>query len=232
MNTITKEQMAELDRIMIEDFGIDVPIMMEHAGMAVAMLADKMCAGRKILILCGHGNNGGDGLAAARHIANWGYDVSVLLASPENKLKTDPLKQYNILRKMKLPFITSDVDFSTFNLIIDALLGYNIEGNPRGLFAEIINKANQSDSKILAVDLPSGLDATSGSPANPCIKATTTVALTMPKTGLVQDPAKPFVGKLYASYMSVPQAVYDKLKIKSPFPGSSVLVELTENIIS
>jgi len=225
MQAITKEQMAELDRIMIEELGIDVPIMMEHAAVAVATAATKICSGKRILILCGHGNNGGDGLAAARHLMNWRYQVKVICSRKE-KFKNDPLKQLNILQSMNADIsFDSDINFSDFDLIIDALLGYNLDGDPRDVFADLIKKSNNSGVPILAVDLPSGLDANSGKAYDPCIKATATVALSVLKKGLVAA-KKEYIGKLFVGYMSVPDSVYEKLGIKNPFTTAESLIEV------
>jgi NAD(P)H-hydrate epimerase len=227
MKAITKEQMAELDRIMIEEIGIGVPIMMEHAGIAIASTAAKMGEGNRILVLCGHGNNGGDGLAAARHLINWGYDVKIILSSNKRRLKKDPARQLKILENMKADISNSkDVDFSKYDLIIDALLGYNIKGNPRGRFAELIKRSNNSGKPILAVDMPSGLDATTGKPYNPCIKASVTIALTVLKNGLVAESAAKYVGQLGIAYMSVPDVVYKKLAIHKPFKRSEMILEV------
>jgi len=226
MQAITAAQMAELDRIMIEDYGIDVPIMMEHAAMALATVAAKMCKG-SILILCGHGNNGGDGFAAARHLQNWGYTVTVAVAAAKNKLKPDPLKHANILEKMNIPieYDCSSCDMDA-DVIMDALLGYNLRGNPEANYKALIEAANNSGKDILAVDVPSGLDATTGQAATPCIKAAATVALSMAKTGIIKEAAKSYVGKLFVSYMSVPDAVYEKVGVANPFKSGQLLLEV------
>jgi len=216
MQAITKEQMIELDRIMIEDLGIDVPIMMENAALGVAQAAKGLAQGKNILILAGHGNNGGDGLAAARHLYNWGYAVTVALASDVSKLKADSLKQYNILKKLQVKFVDK-VDCTEYDLIIDSLLGYNIEGDPKGRFADLINQSNESTKPILAVDIPSGLNATTGEVYQPCIKAAQTVSLSIAKTGLLKESAQPYVGKLSIAYMSVPNQVYEKFNVENPF---------------
>lgn len=225
MQSITAAKMAELDRIMIEEYGIDVPIMMEHAAMAVAMAAVKM-EGRKIVILSGQGNNGGDGIASARHLVNWGYEVEVVVATSKKKLKPEPLKHANILEKMKVPITYDNSSFGNADLIIDALLGYNLKGNPRDNYKKLIEAANKSSTKILAVDVPSGLNATSGKAAEPCIKAAKTITLSIVKTGLLKKRAKPFVGKLFVSYMTVPDAVYKKVGVKNPFKEGSLVLEV------
>ncbi len=211
MDSITASEMAELDRVMIEELGIDVPIMMEHAALAVAKLAATLTEGH-ITILAGHGNNGGDGLAAARHLHIWGYDVDVYCATSRDALKKDPAKQAAILERMKVPVHYNASFFEPeTDLIIDALLGYNLEGNPRENYAALIEKANQSGVKILAVDIPSGLNATTGESATPCIKATATLTLSVAKSGLLKAPS--VVGDISVGYMSVPKEVFDRFNV-------------------
>jgi hydroxyethylthiazole kinase-like uncharacterized protein yjeF len=218
MKTITKEQMADLDRVMIKEIGIDVPIMMENAALAVALETVELSKKKKakVLVLSGHGNNGGDALAAARHLVNWGHSVLVVCASSKSKFRPNPLKQLKIIEKMKIPIKYSgkDINFSKYDVIVDGLLGYNLKGNPRGKFAELIETANNSKVQILAIDLPSGLDANTGEIYDPCIKAKTTVALSVAKKGLVVKKAKSYVGKLVVAYMSVPDVVYRKFGVK------------------
>jgi len=210
--------MAALDAAMIK-LGIDVPRMMELAGLYVAIAATviiKNKHSKKILILSGTGNNGGDGLVAARHLLNWGYKVDVAFAVSTNKLKPIPLHQWKILKNMGIKE-TKKINWKNYGIIIDGLLGYNIDGNPRNNFAKIITAANNSKTPILAIDLPSGLDATTGKAYQSCIKATATIALSTIKNGLLKKEAKKYTGDLLVSYMSVPEAVNKKFGI----PGFS-----------
>jgi len=215
MGALTKRQMTAVDADMIK-FGIDVPRMMELAGLFTALTAAKIVKNRKskkILMLAGTGNNGGDALVAARHLLNWGYKTDIVLASA--RLNPVPFHQWKILKHMEVKE-KKIVKFTrnNYSLIIDGLLGYNIDGNPRNKFAKLILAANKSKIPILSIDLPSGLDATTGHPHNPCIKATATIALSAIKKGLLKRSAKKHVGKLYVSYMSVPASVNKKFGLK------------------
>ncbi|MCP3685621.1 MAG: NAD(P)H-hydrate epimerase [bacterium] len=213
MQAITREQMKEVDRLMVES-GVSIETMMESASLAVADAAEKIIKGKRILVLCGHGNNGGDGLAAARHLINRGFNVKIICAKEP---RAEAAKQLEKLKEMN-----ADINNEDFNcdLIIDALLGFNLEGNPRGVFAELINKANQSNIPILAVDIPSGLDANTGKAYEPCIKAAATVTLGIPKTGLNN------VGKLFLGNIGITKEIYVKLNLKNPFKGNETLLEL------
>lgn len=229
MLALTRQQMAELDRLMVEEFGIDIVVMMEHAGFDVATLAYRMLNKEgNVAVLVGHGNNGGDGLCAARHLLNNGHSVSIYSASPKEKFAEEPLRQLNIMEKLDVDIRyvgeTDEIGFGSMDLIIDSLLGYNLSGDPKGAFAHLIRKANESKKKILAVDLPSGLDADTGVPGKPCIKATCTLTLGYSKVGLLNEIAKGYVGEVYLGYISIPDKLYEKLGLtKINFKKSSVV---------
>ncbi|MCI0484064.1 MAG: NAD(P)H-hydrate epimerase, partial [candidate division NC10 bacterium] len=145
---VTVEQMTQVDRIMTEEIGIDLLQMMENAGRHVAAKARTILradvAGKHILVLAGSGNNGGGGLAAARHLANWGADVRVLLAKAAERLAGVPRKQASILHRMGIasavwkPDLQSAHIWPQTNLILDALVGYGLKGAPREPVASLI----------------------------------------------------------------------------------------------
>ncbi|MFQ5998784.1 MAG: NAD(P)H-hydrate epimerase [Candidatus Bathyarchaeia archaeon] len=220
LRRVTRDEIAELDRVMIEEFGIDLLMMMENAGRALASVAKKMLGGRvlnrNITVLVGKGNNGGGGLVAARHLHNWGASVKVVIASPRSELHAAPIKQLQILEKSGIAVIDQVVELSEADLIIDSLLGYNSKGKPREPYASLISAANRSGRPILALDLPSGLDPDTGKPNEPCIVATSTVALALPKNGAITADGRPFVGMLYLADISVPRALYERFGVKEP----------------
>jgi NAD(P)H-hydrate epimerase len=213
--------MAELDRFVTEEFGIDVLVLMENAGVAVANLAREMLGGsvvgKRIVCLSGKGNNGGDGLVAARHLHNWGASMVVVLAEGRGGLRDAPARQLAVLDKMGLDVAGPERDFTESKLLVDALLGYGARGDPRGPVAGVIRRANESGVPILAVDLPSGLDATSGKPNNPCIKARATVTFGLPKTGFLNPEARTYVGNLYVADISFPAGAYRRYSQKVVF---------------
>lgn len=216
---LTAPQMAEVDRLMIEEFQISLIQMMEVAGRSLADLTSRLSGGqvenRSIAILCGKGNNGGGGLVAARHLYNWGVDVSLTLAHDQTQLKGTPHHQLQILNRMGIP-TTENPNLESADMIIDALIGYGLRGDPRQPIAAWIERANQSGRTILALDAPSGLDTTSGVPGIPCIKASATITLALPKTGLMTAQAQPYVGDLYLADIGVPAGLYLKLGIHLP----------------
>ena len=211
---LTAREMAEFDRTAIEDFGIDELLLMENAGVSVAVVARRMLggsvAGRTVCVLVGKGNNGGDGLVAARHLCNWGAKVSLILGGERADLRAIPARQMAILEKLGVGSSGPEAGVPGAELLVDALMGYNAQGDPKEPLAELIRAANRSKVRTLAVDLPSGLDATTGKPGNPCIKADSTVTLGLPKTGFLNPEARDYVGTLYVADISFPDQIYRK----------------------
>ena len=225
---LTTPQMAEVDRLMIEEYHISLLQMMENAGRNLAELARRQLGGqvdsRSVVILSGAGNNGGGGLVSARHLSNWGAEVSVKLAFDQARLKDIPAHQWQILKMMGLGS-NEEPELDKADLIIDALIGYGLTGDPRPPVAEWIDRANNSGRPILALDAPSGLDTTSGIPSKPCIQASTTLTLALPKTGLQTSLAKSVIGDLYLADISVPPELYRHLGIEVPnlFKSDTIL---------
>lgn len=226
---LTTDQMSEVDRLMIEEWGITLLQMMENAGRNFAELARRQLGatlqGKRIAVLCGNGNNGGGGMVAARHLHNWGAYVEVVLIGNENRLKDVSAHQWRILQKMGIS--RSTLELSNIDLILDAMLGYGSKGDPRPPIADWIHLANESGRPILSLDSPSGLDTTTGIPGSPCIRSAATLTLALPKTGLLASTAKPFVGDLYLADISVPPELYAapslSLQVISPFREETIV---------
>ena len=216
---LTTEQMVAVDRLMIDEYGILLIQMMENAGRNLAEQARRMSGGdltgKKVAVLCGSGNNGGGGMVSARHLHNWGASVSVKLVGDKKRLKDIPAHQWGILKTMGVPGAYGEATLADQpNLVIDAMIGYGLQGNPRGEVVEWIKWANASGAPLLALDTPSGLDTTSGAPGSPCVCATATLTLALPKVGLLTSQARPYVGELFLADISVPPELYNKLGIK------------------
>jgi len=212
---LNTEQMVEVDRLMIEDFGIELIQMMENAGRNLANLTGKMLnaslSGRSVCVLCGRGNNGGGGMVAARHLHNRGADVHIIRLAGE--LKDIPAKQWQILENMGLrnePYF----DLAKADMILDALIGYGLQGNPRPEVAVWIEKINATGKLVLALDAPSGLDITSGTASRFTVRADATMALALPKVGLMGKSAREYVGELYLADISVPPELYLKMGLE------------------
>jgi NAD(P)H-hydrate epimerase len=220
--------MATVDKRTIEKYHIELTMMMENTGRAVAEQSRKMLGSleqRPILVMAGKGNNGGGGLASARHLHNRGADVEVILSCHRDELRELPAKQFQILEEMGLRTLrnSKDLEVSKYELIIDSLLGYSQRGNPRGRVAELVTAANMSGKLILALDVPTGLNPDSGKPNNPCIRATHTLTLALPKKGLLAEDAKDYVGIVFVADISVPRKIYRELGMTdSLFSGNEI----------
>lgn len=216
---ITIDQMIEVDRLMIEDYGITLIQMMENAGRGLAALArdpflDGDVGGKSVLVLAGPGGNGGGAMVAARRLAGWGAHVQVALSHDEERITSVPLHQLSILRRMGVSILTSSVEISgTHDLVVDGLLGYSLKGAPRGLSAKFIEVANNSNAPVLSLDVPSGVDATSGIVHSPAIYAAATLTLALPKIGLRAVQTCPNVGELFCADIGVPAALYGQKSI-------------------
>lgn len=216
---ITTSQMVEVDRLMMEEYGIGLVQMMENAGRSLAELTRRLLggevSGRKIAVLCGAGNNGGGGMVAARHLHNWGAEVAVKAVFDPEKLKNIPAHQWDILQKIGVWELTIE-RLGQFEIILDAIIGYGLSEDPHGLAAQWIEIANRAGLPILSLDAPSGLDTTTGEPGDPCISAAATMTLALPKIGLLEPAAKPVIGDLYLADISIPPELYQRIGISVP----------------
>jgi NAD(P)H-hydrate epimerase len=187
---VTADQMREVDRAMVEDLGIELLQMMENAGRNLTDVALRMFAPTSVTVLAGPGGNGGGGLVAARHLHNRGVAVTVTLAR-EDALAPVTIHQLDILRRMAVPVSPDPPDAE---LVLDALIGYSLRGDPAGRAAQLIEWTNGQRAPVLSLDSPSGLDVTTGRAGSPCVRATATMTLALPKTGLLAAPRE--VGRL------------------------------------
>ncbi len=217
---LTAAQMARVDRVLIDELGLDVLQPMEVAGRAVAAFArDRFLDGdprdRRVVVLAGGGGNGGDGLVAARFLLGWGARVEVWLGLEPATLRGPAARQHGALVELGVPLVppSGTPRLSVADLMIDALLGFGLAGPPSGATADLVRAANAAAAPVLAVDLPSGLDATDGTVFDPCIRAAATLTLALPKTGLLTPAARTVVGALYAADIGVPAAVYARLGV-------------------
>jgi NAD(P)H-hydrate epimerase len=206
---VSEAQMREVDRLMIDDFHIDLLQMMENAGRNLAELSLRAFAPASVLVLAGSGGNGGGGLVAARHLTNRGVQVSMVLSHNESSMAPVPRHQLDILARMDVTLLNQP---ESADLVIDALIGYSLHGDPSGHTAELIDWANSQGGPVLSLDVPSGLDVTAGKASHPCVSAAATMTIALPKLGLrnVQ------IGDLYVADISVPAALYRQLELDVP----------------
>ena len=216
---LTTQQMIEVDRLMVEEYGIQLIQMMENAGRSLAVLARQMLGedaqDKRIALVCGGGSNGGGGMVAARHLHNWGARVSLALAVEPARLKEIPAHQLRILERVGIARM-GEADLNGSDLVIDALIGYGLRGSPDRQAAGWIEAMNSTGSVMLSLDAPSGLDTTTGAPGQPCVRAAATLTLALPKTGLLTAAARPYVGALYLADIGVPPELYRRMGIEVP----------------
>jgi len=224
--SVTVEQMRQVDKNAVADYDLQILMMMENASIHIADLAQHMLSGqvkdKKIVVMAHKGNNGGDGLGAARHLINRGANVTVLLSASPADLTGDATKQYRILKnsschitevtKQNVPVVAPMMKVS--DLLIDGLLGYNIVGSPRNPIDILILAANASKIPILSIDIPSGLNGDTGKAYHPAIHANSTVTLALPKKGLLIPEAKKYIGKLWLADLSIPDDLYHQMGIQ------------------
>jgi NAD(P)H-hydrate epimerase len=212
---LTTDQMREVDRLMVEEYGIVLLQMRENAGRGLARLArdrflDGDVRGRSVVIMAGSGGNGGGGLVCARRLAGLGSAVHVLLANEPERLGEVPSHQLAILERMGVPFevARNDAELPSTDLVVDALIGYSLSGAPRGAAAALIRQANAAEVPVLSLDVPSGVHTATGVVNAPAIEATATLTLALPKEGLRADNARRNVGELYLADIGVPPELY------------------------
>lgn len=219
---VTEAEMAEVDRIAIEETGPNLFQMMENAGRNLALTAADLLGPSpgSVVILAGTGGNGGGGITAARHLANHGYEVAVGITAAD-RLGEVPAVQARLYSNTPGRIMPLD-EAPAPALIVDAILGYSLRGAPRGAALDLIGWANAQDAPVLSLDIPSGLDATTGEAEGDHITATSTRTLALPKSGLVSAAA----GDLVLGDIGIPAETYRRLGVplgQSPFgPGFRV----------
>ena len=212
---LTADQMREVDRLMIEDYKIELIQMMESAGLSLAHLARARffqgnVIGKKITIMAGTGGNGGGAMVCARRLFNYGAKVTVCLTKPEAAYTGVPARQLSTLNRMGVKTTNGDKIgvLSGSDLIIDGIIGYSLRGAPRSTAGNMIRWANRQAAPILALDVPSGVDATMGTVFEPAIKAAATMTLALPKAGLRASGVEKRVAELYLADIGVPPELY------------------------
>jgi NAD(P)H-hydrate epimerase len=213
VSAVTVEQMREVDRIAVEEFGLGILQMMENAGRNLAGNVLDMLGriGAEVTVLAGAGGNGGGGLCCARHLHNRGFQVNLVLDRDASALRGAAANQLRILETAGL----RPVDYSQAQdvigraaLVVDALIGYSLRGAPRGRAAELIEVCNEYAAQVLSLDVPSGLDATTGKMPGLAVRPDRTLTLALPKTGLVSIP-----GELYVADIGIPPELYQPLEL-------------------
>lgn len=205
---LTREQSRELDRRAIEDYGLTGLVLMENAGRGVVDVLERLGISGPIVILCGKGNNAGDGFVIARHLEIRGHQCKVILLFPRSELTGDAATNFAILTKAFVPIVETpssiDPHAHGADWLVDAMLGTGARGEPRPPLDAAIDWFNNQPARKLAVDVPSGLDCDTGEPAVHTIRADHTCTFAATKTGFTKDSANPFLGKVHVCDIGVP----------------------------
>jgi NAD(P)H-hydrate epimerase len=241
VSMVTAAQMAEVDRSAVEEFGITLLQMMEQAGSHLADVVRLEAGGHlkdlRIVVAVGPGNNGGGGLVAARHLANRGASVRVVLARPALRMSEAARHQLATLIAMEMHCCVATYDLTDDELervlanadvVVDAVLGYRIHDAPTGEAERLIGFITRAGRPVVSLDLPSGLDPDSGEAAGIAIAATATLTLALPKPGLFQGEGPDRAGRVYLGDIGLPEALYTGLGISVGHPFSAGLIVLLD----
>ena len=212
---LSRAQVREIDRRAIEQFHIPGVVLMENAARAVTDAALEMLRGVEdpnVTIICGGGNNGGDGLAVARHLHNRGFTVDIALAVNPDTYRNEALANWRIIQAMGLPITPiEDADIllrGGVDFLVDALFGTGLATPPRD--SRLIELMNEYDVPVLAVDVPSGLDCDTGDPLGPtCVRATRTVTFVAEKMGFANPNSRQYLGQVTVGDIGCPRELID-----------------------
>ncbi|MDO4583771.1 MAG: NAD(P)H-hydrate epimerase [Planctomycetia bacterium] len=205
----TCQQTREIDRRAMEEWHIPGMVLMENAGRNLVELLCREEVTGKVVIFCAAGNNAGDGMVMARHLQMRNVDVEVVGCVSPERFRGDAKMQYEIIRSLEIPFLELADCTTAWEVfqklepyrhsaqwLVDALLGTGASGEPRFPVNAVIDWINRASKRVLAVDLPSGLDADTGEPSRSTVRAEITGTLAALKPGLLQESARPYVGKV------------------------------------
>ena len=220
-SSVTVRQIQNLDQIAIERYGIPSLVLMESAGRAVAEEVKKFLRRKKcprVCIVCGVGNNAGDGFVAARHLLNAGIGTKVFLVGKARQLKHDAAVNCRILKRMKCP-IKEVVSRHAFTLqeiaradcVVDAIFGVGLDREIVEPFRSVIETINRAAKYVIAVDIPSGLDGTTGAIYGVCVNADRTMTFSFPKKGFLKGHGSRYAGKIIVADIGIPEQVKRKV---------------------
>ena len=222
MRALSRQEVREVDRRAIQVYGMSGLVLMENAGRwCVDVLMSLGCRG-PVAVVCGKGNNAGDGFVIARHLDIRGLAVKALLCGPAAELRGDAAANYSVIAQSGVPIVDLSGASAFGKLlasesagaewIVDALLGTGAIGPPRPPMEEAIRVMNASLAKRLAVDLPSGLDCDTGIPAEPTFRADHTCTFVAPKLGFANPQAAPYLGQVHVVGIGVPRRVIEEVR--------------------
>jgi NAD(P)H-hydrate epimerase len=220
---LTAEEMREMDRRTIESFGIPGRVLMENAGRgATRLLLETFgdLSGKKIGVLSGKGNNGGDGFVVARYLSQAGIAVTVYLLAKRDLLTGDAAANFALLAPLKIPVIEMSDEQAFFqhelsqDIWVDAILGTGLSSDVKGYFKTVIEFVNASYKPVFAIDIPSGLNSDTGQSCGTCIRAKATATFAYPKIGHFLYPGAAYCGKVSVVNIGIPNFIAKEVNPK------------------
>ncbi len=222
MKISTVQQMRNMDREAIEDYGIAEDLLMENAGQAACTALQRLqpVSGRRVAIFCGIGNNGGDGLVLARKLHALGAEVRLFLLGDPSRFQGAARRNHAIVQRLNLNMETIPSadglgeELTRWDILVDAIFGTGLSRPVEGLYEQVITLMNRSGRPILSLDIPSGVSGDSGLIMGTAVQATATVTLGLPKIGNFLHPGFVMGGRLYVSHLSFPRALTEDPRLR------------------
>ncbi|OYD15827.1 NAD(P)H-hydrate epimerase, partial [candidate division WOR-3 bacterium JGI_Cruoil_03_44_89] len=226
MKLVKPDEMRKIDKKTIEEMGIPGIVLMENAGKGTVDEMEKefgSFVSKMIVVVCGKGNNGGDGFVIARWLIKKGADVCVFLIGKKDDVRGDAHINLNILSGMDIEVreIIDDGTLSPFReslkdayIAVDAIFGTGFKGEIGGITAHVINLINEKGIPVVSVDVPSGVDCENGDVGSVCVNATLTCTMCLPKRGLYLYPGKMHCGKLRVTDIGAPPSLFDEATVE------------------
>lgn len=209
---MNRQMMQEIDRITINEYKVPAVVLMERAALKVAEhvseLYETQARGQKILVVCGVGNNGGDGVATARMLFQKGYVVEVQVVGDSVRFSEQMKLQVEIANRLGVPFV-NEPSYNEYCIIVDAIFGVGLSRDVGGIYEAAIEAINASDARVVAVDLPSGVNADDGSILHVAVKAEMTVTFGYHKVGLIRYPGCEYAGKVFVEDVGFVSQAYE-----------------------
>ncbi len=238
MVAATSDLMREIDRMTIDDYCLPGILLMEHAAIEVVKCVVKHRACGVVTVVCGVGNNGGDGLAVARILDNRGYKVQVILAGDLNRMSADTRMNYEALQHLGIDIIRVDyeqgfhgVPFQVEGIIVDALFGVGCNRQLEGFYRDVVHWMNASSAYTVAVDMPSGIHTDTGMVMGVAVKADQTITFTLPKIGLLVGKGKVYAGSVTVVDIGVPESVTKAIDYNTHIIDDATLALLPERFM-
>lgn len=226
MKYLTRQELRDLDRLAVADYGMPAEVLMENAGRSAAELLLALGVRGPVLICCGKGNNGGDGFVVARHLDISSVPLQIILFGQPQDLRGEAKINFTIIERAGLPIRSVveinrealDRQFSRADWIVDALYGTGFSGTMRSPMDEVVNRINASGRGVLAIDIPSGLDCDTGIASGPAVRASHTITFVAEKIGFQNPAAAPYLGQIHVAGIGVPRALLERFGITSTRP--------------